>query len=328
MGNPYPSIINWDASTRNNIYGTIWYRTVNISGSMVFDTWNGSVGTSNNGTASVDGNIPPLQAFWIYIPAGSLGSVTFNNSMRSHNWGSAAFIKSGEIKDFDVFRIAVYSPNGSKDEQIIMHKDEALDAMDSWDSFKRFVTNDSIAEIFTRSTERKILVIQAIGKDTVEKQFPLGLIVRKSGSYKFVADLSEVSSEYTYTLEDKLLDSFNDLSTDPVYKFTSEIVKDTLVSTRFVIHINYSGTKASTSSQVVVSDKEDILIYSYGRQIFVKNCEPGSDIFIYDILGRPVYTDKATSDNEIINANFHNGIYVVKVVNLGKIKSHVVPISF
>jgi trimeric autotransporter adhesin len=330
MGNPFPSILDWDLAERTSVDGTIWYRTMNTSGLMVYDTYSAEdeIGTNNNGTAAVDGKIPPMQSFWVYLSAGSIGSVTFNNSMRSHDWGNSQFIKSGKINDFDAFRIAVYSPNGSKDEQIIMHKSAAKDSIDYWDACKLFVGNDSIAEIFTRSTEKKALVIQVIGEDSLSKTLPLGLIVKKSGNYKFIADLSKVQSEYTYSLEDKLLDSLKDLGTNPVYKFSSGVVSDTLVNTRFVIHINYSGTKSSTASQTSITDQSDIAIYSSGNQIFVKNCESGSEIFIYDVLGRPVFMNKATSDFEVINSNFHNGIYVVKVIDHGKIKSRIVPISF
>jgi hypothetical protein len=326
IGNPYPSVLDWNLATKTNIYGTMWYRTMNLSNKMVYDTWNGSVGTDNNETAYVDGKVPPMQCFWVRVGPGVTGTVTFDNTMRTNNWGTAPFLKDGEVQNFDAFRIAVFSWNGSKDEQIIMHQEGAKDSMDNWDAFKMFVNDTSIAEIFTLSAEKKRLVIQAVAPDTVDKQFPLGIIIGERGNYKFVADLSGTQPAYSYFLEDKQMSVMQDLSQNPEYNFSSPVVSDS--GKRFVIHVNYVSTKGAVSSNITSTNTKDIFIYLYNGKIFIKNCEPGSTIVVYDVMGRPVYNGKATSGNEIISSPFMSGIYIVKVIDKGRIvKSQKVPVK-
>jgi hypothetical protein len=75
VGNPYPAVINWDSITLpSDISTTIYYRTSNTTtGVMCTDTYvQNGVGTClsdpPNGT-SVDGKIPPMQAFWVMYGA-------------------------------------------------------------------------------------------------------------------------------------------------------------------------------------------------------------------------------------------------------------------
>jgi hypothetical protein len=325
MGNPYPSVLDWDLTTRNaGLYNTLWYRTMNTSNVMVFDTWNGSVGTNNNGTANVDGKIPPMQAFWVSAIAGQTGSFSFDNSARTHNWGSANFIKSSRVKDFEAFRIAVYG-NGNKDEQIIMQSQSGRDSMDRLDAFKMFVNLASVAEIYTLSSENKKLVIQDIAPIAKERSFPLALKVGQSGNYKLLADFSESSQNYTYTLEDKLLNTTQDLNVNPEYNFKSEVVNDTS-GNRFIIHVN-KVVIPNLGTIDLASEQKPVLIYASGKQVFIKNCPLKSQIFIYDILGRMVYETTSDTDYKVINTNLENGYYMVKLVNNTNITTQIIPIS-
>jgi hypothetical protein len=325
LGNPYPSVLDWNLTTRDNgLYTTLWYRTMTAANVMVYDTWNGTVGTSNNGTAAVDGKIPPLQAFWVCAIAGQTGSMSFDNTARTHNWGTAAFIKSARIKDYDAFRIAVYS-NGVKDEQIIMQSENGKDSMDRWDAFKLFLNQPAIAEIFTLSAEKKRLVIQSVAPVTKEKLFPLGLKTGHSGNFKFVADISGSSEDYTYFLEDKQQNIMQDLGLNAEYNFTSDIVNDTTGS-RFVIHVKkVLLPDIGTGNQT--PEANPVLIYASGQQIMIRNCPLNAKILVYDVLGRAVYETSSETDYKVISTNLQNGYYMVKLINNNKIITRIVPIS-
>jgi hypothetical protein len=325
LGNPYPSVLDWSQISMTNLYTTLWYRTMNPSNQMVYDTWNGSIGTNNNGTAAVDSKIPPMQSFWVCVIGGQTGAMSFDNTARTHDWGSAPFIKSAKLNNFDALRIAVLG-NGSKDEQIIMQIEDAKDSMDRWDALKLFVNEPSVAEIYTLSSERKRLVIQAVAPVTSDKSFPLGLKIGQAGNYKFVANLDDSRPGFTYFLEDKQQNVLQDLSLNPEYDFTSNVVNDTAGS-RFVVHVK-TIQKPDDPTNRPVAETNPVIIYTSGQQIVIKQCPVGSDIMVYDALGRLVYETMAETDFKVISTNLQNGYYIIKIIDKNKVISRIVPISF
>ena len=325
MGNPYPCVMDWSQISMTNLYSTLWYSTINASNQTVIDTWNGSVGTNNNSAGvPVDGKIPPMQSFWVCVIGGQTGSFSVGNNARTHNWGTAAFIKSAIIKDYDAFRIAVYG-NSSKDEQIIMLSENGKDSMDRWDAVKLFLNQPAIAEIFTLSAEKKRLVIQSAAPVDKEKLFPLGLKVGQAGNYKFVADISGCSEDHAYFLEDKQQNITQDLGVNSEYAFKSDIVNDT-DGNRFVIHIKkVLLPDIGTDNQA--TEANSVLIYASGQQIMIKNCPLNAQILVYDVLGRMVLETRSETDYKVISTNLRIGYYMVKLIDNHKITTRIVPIS-
>lgn len=237
LGNPYPAVIDWDAIDKsNNISSTIWYRGCDATtGQMVTaDTWNSAlqVGTNNNGTAAVDGKIPPMQSVWIQCASNGTGSLTIPNSVRSHSWGNANFLKSKATKNKDVFRLYLYT-NQHRDEAIIVQSVSAQNKFEDLDSRKFYLNDPSIAELYTLSPEKYNLVIQSVKPITKDSIIHIGVKVGTEGDYKFIADLSGSSNTNNIFLEDKQLHVTQDLLINPEYNFHSIVANDT---SRFVIH--------------------------------------------------------------------------------------------
>ncbi len=318
-GNPYPAVINWQTvSTKTNIVHSIWYRTSTLSGSMRVDTWNDSsmVGTGNNGTSVVDGFIAPMQGFYVRVKGDLLtGTITIANSDRGHNWGTASFLKSGSIPNKDVFRLAVYS-DSSKDENILVQADSASDYFDGWDSQKLFLSDPAIPEIYTLSPEGNKLVIQSVKPVTDEKLFAVGINIGKAGSYKFKVDMSQATGNFFYYLEDKQQNIIQDLQSNPDYSFNSDPVTDSLGS-RFVLHVNilptYKSGQVTDGLNNSFLENNKLLIYSFGKEVYVKNCNPNSQLIIYNLLGSEVYNSITNSDQEVISLSNPAGIYLVKI---------------
>lgn len=238
MGNPYPAVIDWQTiATKTNLSNTIWYQSSSLAGTpMVVDTWNGTsmVGTNNNGTAAVDGKIPPMQSFWVQCTSiGAIGTLTIQDSDRGHNWGNSQFLKSkATSSDKNIIRLFLYS-NNKKDESIIIQSDLAQDNFDEWDSRKLLLKDVNRAEFYSISPEKTNLVIQSVKPITDSKIIRLGFYVGTAGECKFEADLSESTGTNFTFLEDKQLNIIQDLKANPEYTFTSGVVDDT---SRFVIH--------------------------------------------------------------------------------------------
>lgn len=227
VGNPYPSVVSWSSMTKTNLQGTIWYRTCTTAGAMRVDTWNGSVGTNNNGTAAVDGNISPMQSVWVQVNnIGETGDLIINESGRTHDWGSAPFLRSQSQVDKNILRFYIYTGD-QRDEAIIVQTDQAQDGYDPMDSNKLFLGNVNLAEVYTVTPEKHTLVINSIKPITQSDTIPLGLNVGTAGTFKFAANLTEFSSKNNIFLDDKQLNTKQDLLLNPEYTFTSEAIKDT-----------------------------------------------------------------------------------------------------
>ena len=311
FGNPYPSYLNWNDVSTTNILPIISYRTANTSGTMVFDTWNGSVGTNNNGTAAVDGLIPPTQAVWIEINSSfSSGSVTVTNACRTHDVSSANFLKSDPAQSqLNYLRIALLG-NGNRDENIIMQADLSSDGLDSLNAMKMFDDIPALGEIFTYSPTGTKLVIRAVKPITEPTVFPLGCNIGLAGNYSFVADLSSLSNQDTVYLEDTLTKTIQDLRLNPQYDFTSGIASDT---GRFKIHFFLKSAQGSSLLNNSLSANNNLIITANSNGINVFNCNPGSSIYLMDITGRIIYSTETFTTEAFIQNTFTDGFYVVKV---------------
>lgn len=254
FGNPYPAVIDWTTLVKSNLTNTIWYNTSTTSGSMVVDTWNKdpNVGTNNNGTAAVDGKIAPMQSFWVQCSdVGLIGSLTVNESDRTHDWGNSQFLKSPAktSNSKDLLRLYLYSGN-KRDEALVLLSDAAQDNFDSWDSRKMLLKDPNRAEMYTISPEKINLVIQSVKPITNNKTIRLGLYVGTAGEYKIVANLAEASNSNNIFLVDKQLNITQDLKTNPEYTFTSDITDDT---SRFILNYLQAPTVITNNPQPICS---------------------------------------------------------------------------
>ncbi|MHC1703189.1 MAG: T9SS type A sorting domain-containing protein [Tenuifilaceae bacterium] len=322
MGNPYPAVIDWQTiATKTNLSGTIWYQTSSTLGTpMVVDTWNGvsQTGTANNGTASVDGKIPPMQSFWVQCTdVGLTGAINIEDNDRTHNWGNSKFLKSKSTSiDKNLLRLYLYT-NDKRDEAIILQSESAQENFDTWDSRKMLLKDGVRAEIYTLSPERTNLVIQSIKPIAVGKKVHLGISVGAAGEYKFVANLSESSNSNNIFLEDKQLSVIQDLIANPEYIFTSGVVDDT---SRFVIHYKAAPTviannplavcapgKVDLTDPSVTAGSESGLVFTY----WLDNAA---------ILSYPT-PNEAVAGNYYIKGTAANGTYKI----VGPIVVTVVP---
>lgn len=312
FGNPYPSVVDWDAiSTKTNLVNTIWYQSSSTAGTpMVVDTWNGDsqVGTANNGTAPVDGKIPPMQSFWVQCASvGQIGTLTVDESTRTHNWGSSKFLKSmAQNSNKSVVRLALFT-NTLKDEAIVVESESAQDAFDSWDSRKMLLKDANRAEVYSISPEKTNLVIQSIKPITTEKIIRLGISIGTAGEYKFNADLTNTINPNNYYLEDKQLHILQNLNVNPVYTFTSGVIDDT---SRFVIRYLQSPVVIAKSSLTSCSPNEVDLTSSSVTEGSTSDLT--FDYWLNNAATSPYLTPNSTKTGAYyVRGLAHNGTYSV-----------------
>ena len=306
IGNPYPSFLDWDGATKANILPTIWYRTFNGS-QMVFDTYNGIVGTNNSGNGSISQYIPPMQAFWVLIDCdGNTGSVEFNNSIRSHQ--SNNFLRSTTQSNIPLLRLEV--TNGTnRDETIILFNASASDSIDNQDSPKMANNIDSVPEIFTYAGCQQV-TINSLKDYSSGKTLALGFKTGLSGKFTIKASEMENFEQGTsIILTDKLLNRQQNLAESPTYSFSSETTNS---SDRFAIAINQIPTTLIdpvSSPSFIAFDNGDGSI-----RVDLKNPEnKNATISLYTISGQRLLTRKVESTTVTIGSNLQKGFYMLEI---------------
>ncbi len=297
VGNPYPSTVDWDDLGRTNLETTMWYRTHNGS-TMLFDTYNatGMVGTNNNGGGTVDGTIPPTQAFWVRVDAdGNTGQLDFENADRSH--GTLAGIYKTEPQE-GLVRLAL--SNGTvSDEAIVMFDASAQDNFDDYDSHKYWAAN--IPQLYMNLAEDTI-AINGLNSTATNPTVPLGVKIPAQGNYTLNAS-SITFTETPVHLEDTYLNIFQDLNAEPSYAFTSDAGN---INDRFILHFSaITGVDEAESN---------ILIYSSSNQIYINQTESSpASVTVLDLSGRTILTENINSQNATVQLNAPMGIYLVRV---------------
>ena len=314
LSNPYPSYLDWSAAynaavTSNaNISSSIWYRS--YGGSMVFDTYNatGSVAISNSGGTTTQ-YIPPMQAFWVYNPNdGTTGSLTFSNSMRSHQ--SNGGLKSST--DFPAFVRLNLENDGAIDQTVLYFDNNAAAGYDNFDSDKMMLAN--AAQVYT-FVDNKKLAINGMKSVKANKQVPLTVEFPTAKSYSFNA--TEVAMiEGIVLLEDRLTKVFQDLTMNPVYEF--EAAAGTAAD-RFVVHFQANGGVAGIETAedngiAIVSNATGLVTITLSEEL-----PAVGTIQIIDANGKVIATQAINEQATTMNINAATGIYHVLVDTSSKI---------
>ena len=298
VGNPYPSSVLWDGAIRTNLESTLWFRTHQGS-TMLYDTYNavGGIGTNNNGSGAVTGEIPPTQAFWVRVDSdGATGQLGFDNTMRTH--GLLSGIYRMEQEDGTI-RMELSDGNVS-DEQIILFNAGASDNYDDYDSHKFWASN--VPQLYS-NVETDTLTINGLNSPLTTPTVNLGVKIPNQGDHTLTATAINFTETGVY-LEDRMLGVFQDLNVEPSYAFTSVAGN---IATRFALHFNMSVTDVKES--LGGAD-----VYAYGSRITVSL--HGSDagtVNVFDVTGRMVHSQHLASDRTVIDLDAVPGIYVVHV---------------
>lgn len=301
VGNPYPSYLDWTAANKTNLMPTIWFRSMNSSNNMVFDTYNALLGTGISASGNpITQYIPPIQAFWVRVDSdGDTGILGFTNAMRSHQTGS---LKSGETNDL----IRLQVSNGiNRDETVIAFNSCAGNGFESFDSPKMSNKDKEIPELYTVADSEHI-AINGLESVATNETIPLGFKTAKNGTFTISLNEIEGLNDIPVILEDKLLNLTQDLTQSPTYVFTSDSSDNT---NRFVVHLKSSET---TSVNI---EQSDIAIYTKEHSLIVKSSIESNEgiIMVFDVLGREVLIATLSGTQTIIDLPLNAGAYFVKV---------------
>lgn len=256
VSNPYASYLDFDAVTKTNILPSIWYRTSDLTQTMVFDTYNSELGVGTSlGGEVVTQFIPPMQSFWVKIPTGfTTGSIGLSNSMRSHYVSGFEGLKSTS-QNFPVFLRFNLEDGPKKDQLILLMGQQMSASVDEFDTEKMMISG--YPQLYTNVESMK-LVINSLPYSKSKVIVPITLNLPISKSYVFQTEEIQVEDGLVL-LEDKQEQVFQDLSINPCYGFYSN---SGVISNRFFIHMNLpNGIYSSTSllSTLLVDNSQQIV---------------------------------------------------------------------
>jgi hypothetical protein len=246
VGNPYPSPIDWDASsgwTRINIDNALYYYETSTT-----DQYGGTYvtyadGVSSNGLAT--NLIPSMQGFFVHVTDGVwpvTGTLAMNNNVRIIDLTQP--LTKSDIDSRPLIRLtAEFSDDTvSVDPAVIYFDEKATDKFDGQlDAIKLMNTDLMVPNLYTVGSDGVKLSINALPviSDTLYK-VPLGLKINRDGNIVFKIDTLEGNlADMEISISDVAAKSEHDLLAGKDYSLD---LTTGLYENRFFLNFRNIGT--------------------------------------------------------------------------------------
>jgi hypothetical protein len=302
---------------KTHVSTTMYVRTASVSSFDVLETYNSSNGQGTNISGpAMTKYIAPMQGFWVKVETdGQTGSLSMNNSMRSHQ-ASGSGLRSTP-QDFPAYLRFNMIDGQNKDQVILLMSPDASMSLDNFDSEK--MSASGYAQFYSTVNAKK-LVINGMKNVKAKTSVPLTLVMPTSKSYTFQAEEFNIE-DGLILLEDKQEGVIQDLTVNPTYPFFGNAGTN---ATRFVVHFQLANAPIlvggpmeleSLGSDELTSDNIQIVSNNQGT-INVRLDEgfkPEGSIRIFDASGRLVEQTDFNDQETTIQLNEQAGMYFVEV---------------
>ncbi len=305
LGNPYPSYLKAAdvvAGGNGNIEASIYFYT-RLSAPGVtpvdykFVTYNHGSGLTNMTVEGIDGNVAPMQGFW--VKANTASNFTFNNTMRSHKVGSAAF-RAPQASEKQLMRLQV--TNGTeKDETVILFSEAATS---DWNSSKPM--NPGLNIYTVKDGENLALNSRTAIEYDVET--PVG-VKAASGEYTFSAIKYENFGTDKAFLLDKVTNVNVNLTSESYTVNFAEAYEGT---DRFAVVFPRSGVITGLEG----AETTGFFAFTNNNRITVSSDAQTGMIYVFNAVGQQVAAEAISGKLTTVNTALPAGVYVVKLNNL------------
>lgn len=296
--NPYPSAIDWELTTRENLDAGFW----------IWNSAGPNYGAYSPGTESgileTTKYIPVGQSFFVRAIAGGAPLFTMENADRVHN--TQPFLKNTKTIENQLHLIA--NGNHSRDEIIVAFNDNWSAATDAADVTKMY-GNDGAPQLNTVASDGSKLSIDArnfTGKDVI---VPLDFSLTETTEVTFTASgIETFNLDTPIFLEDLTLNTLTDLRTSPAYTFQhSEGNNNDRFRLVFKGSLGISKPSATTEGKVFVNAGMLYIDISDMQQT-------KASIAIYDATGRQLSSRIEVIHGQVqMAAPSAPGMYIVRV---------------
>jgi len=214
IGNPFPSVIDWDAIsgwTKENLEQSIYVRNNGLE-SPNFAVWNGLLGI-NGGSPY----IPTGQSFWIKASGEGSPVLSANENVKSSG-STASFLRTQGTAIINLLRVTMVK-GSVKDETAIHFRDGATIGFDnSSDSRKMFGSSFNLSSLLADNTRMAINSLPAFDCSASVK---LAVENATTGIYRFdFSSLETFSGPIVITLTDKFTNQSFNVSGGGSYSFS------------------------------------------------------------------------------------------------------------
>ena len=295
LGNPFPCALKWKDGS--------WALT-GIGG--VAKIWNESAG--NYSDISENEIIPATQGFFIQA-TNSTNSITIPKVSRTHN--STNFYKNNYEISGKLELIATGEVNTFFDKCYVGFRENATPDYDlEFDSRKLF-GNENAPQLYSIISDDENFSINYLSLSSKNKTVQLGFEVGISGVYFIEANnLDSFDTLNEIILEDLKTGILNDFRQDSIYSFFADTEDD---KARFLLH--FKNVTDINETEI----PEEIQIWAYGKNIYIKNNNSKSKrayYQIYNIMGQEIKSGKVNTNSDIIiPLNVKTGNYIVRIVS-------------
>jgi len=325
FGNPYPSPIDWDASsgwTKANIDNALYYfKAGNV------DQYSGTYSTYINGISS-DGQatniIPSMQGFFVHVSDGAYpvtANLGMNNDVRVTDL-THSFLKSNENSNNILFRFtSSYSDNPiSSDPMVVYLEENATPNFDKdFDALKLMNTNQEITNFYSLLPDGTKLSINALSESIDSMTtIPVGLLTYYDGDISFrISDFENLHTEMKVYFHDAATGINLNLIQEQEYKIYLEAGE---YANRFSIKL-VDGT--SNLPDIDMSDFFNVYS-SKGHLKANIGYLSGNDgvLYLFDIAGRKLFSMKVFENGLYeFDPRLSNGIYIATLVSGDVVKT-------
>lgn len=326
VGNPYPSAVDWDITdgwdktyVDNTIY--FWKGVGGSGGTGNYYYHNGGLGEVPDVSLGYNdlednGIIPAMQGF--FVRATTDGTFEVNNEARVHS--DQTYYKDDAENTLPLIRLRSENSASLFDETIIRFYSGATPEHDGdYDAFK--LEGYLVPQLYSITPEQSKLAINTSPAYENGTIIPIGFIAHIEDEYSIsLAEFENFNIETEVYLEDLKENEIQNLSLTPNYVFNGS-PED--AAQRFNLHFS---NPMSVDDNIMGSQ---ISIYSYSNVVYVqKPSNFDGNVFIYDILGKEIYSSKAQGGGlASIPVTNGNGYYLVKVQSNADIKTEKVYIK-
>lgn len=319
VGNPYPSPIDWDASsgwTRINIDNAIYYFETSTT-----DQYGGTYvtyadGVSSNGLAT--NLIPSMQGFFVHVTDGTwpvTGTLAMNNNVRVIDLTQP--LTKSDINSRSLIRLtAEFSDDTVSVDPVVIYFDEkATDKFDGQlDALKLMNTDYMVPNLYTVGSDGVKLSISALPviSDTLYK-VPLGLKINRDGRIIFkISSLEGNLADMEIYISDIVAKIDQDLLSDKDYRLD---LKTGQYESRFFLNFGNIGTGIP---DFTAGDDLFSVYCSHGILKLKINTLPAAEgtLLISNLTGQmPLIKKYYEPGYYELNPGLKNGVYIVSFLS-------------
>jgi len=310
VGNPYPSPIDWSASsgwTKTNVGGTIW----------VWNPVTNSYGSFDGTTAtnSVTRYLASGQAFFVQA-TGSSPALSAGESVKVSNTPSNMF-KAAERNSL---RMTLVKDATESDEAVVRFMDNKSDEFNYTDDVAKPMMNPSVNISSYFGTDKYAIVNYMNTKSMDAKVIPLGASVAEEGTYDLnFNQVDGFDANINIYLKDNYNNTITDLRQNSKYAFTVDSKPASTMDGRLeLIFVN----KTSSIESVLAGRAANMTVYP-NPAVDVLNVEitnanfKQSEVSIFSVSGVEVMNNNMMGNKKSLDIQkLSSGVYFVRVSNM------------